>query len=200
MNKKDKKLIEKSVMAIADGVVSKIPGLDVAWNLSKALFEAGMELRQERALEFVEMIKDNPDIFIKKILKEKSFQDGFVYTLENYIRERNEEKRAIVKNIFLGFTKAKSKDNYPLEKMIHTTTQLGGKDILVLKDVDFDRVNEKNYQIYGNKDKNVENIYNLINLSLLLNKTGNNRIGPTINAPYVSISRFGKRFIEYIKN
>ena len=197
MQNKDKKIIIKSALVVVDQIASNIPGLNIVLGLSKALFGAGMELRQERVLEFVEMIQKNPNIFIKEILNDKSFQDGFVYSLEKYIRERNKEKRRVLCNIFLGFTKSENKDVYPLEKMIHTTTQLSELDIEVLKDVDMTKTDYKNYQVYGNEDRNLESIFNLINLGILLNNTVS-RLGP-VNAPFVNISEFGRKYIEYLK-
>lgn len=197
MQNKDKKIIKKSALVVADQIVSNIPALNIAWGLGKALFGAGMELRQERVLEFVEMIQKNPNIFIEKILNNKNFQDGFVYLLEKYIRERNEEKRRVLRNVFLGFTKSGNKDIYPLEKMTHTTTQLSELDIEVLKDVDVTKTDYKNYQVYGNEDRNLESIFNLINLGILLNNTVS-RLGP-VNAPFVNISEFGRKYIEYLK-
>ena len=197
MQNKDKKIIKKSVLVLTDQIVSSIPALNIAWGLCKSLFGTGMELRQERVLEFVEMIQKNPSIFIGEILNDKNFQDGFVYSLEKYIRERNKEKRRILRNIFLGFTKSENKNIYPLEKMIHTTTQLSELDIEVLRDVDMTKTDYKNYQIYGNEDRNLESIFNLINLGILLSNTVS-RLGP-VNAPFVNISEFGKKYIKYLK-
>ena len=198
MQNKDKKIIKKSSLVVADQIVSNIPALNIAWGLGKALFGTGMELRQERVLEFVEMIQKNPSVFIKEILNDKNFQDGFVYSLEKYIRERNKEKRKVLRNIFLGFTKSEYKEIYPLEKMAHTTTQLSESDIKVLKDVDVTKTNDKNYQIYGNDNKNLESIFNLINLGILLNDTGS-RIGP-VHAPFINISVFGSKYIAYLES
>ena len=198
MQNKDKKIMKKSALVVVDQIASNIPGLNIVLGLSKALFGVGMELRQERVLEFVKMIQKNPSIFIGEVLNDKDFQDGFVYSLEKYIRERNKEKRKVLHNIFLGFTKSKYKETYPLEKMIHTTTQLSGSDIKVLKDVDVTKTNDKNYQIYGNDNKNLESIFNLINLGILLNDTGS-RLGP-VHAPFINISVFGSKYIAYLEN
>lgn len=161
-----------------------------------------MKLRQQRVLEWVEMVRDNPSYFAESIVSDPVFQDGFVIALEKYLVERNEEKREICRNIFLGFTKADDMETFPLEKFMHTLSQLSEGDIKTLKDVNINhegmKPNNKNYQIYGNESVNIENIYSLINSGLLLNVTGN-RLGP-INAPFVQISMFGKAFVEYIKN
>lgn len=197
MEDKDIKIIKKSALVVADQIASSNPALNIAWGLCKALFGVGMELRQERALEFVQMIQKNPSIFITQVLNDKNFQDGFVYSLEKYIRERSDEKRKILGNIFLGFSESENKEIYPLEKMIHTTTQLSNLDIEILRDVDLSKKKDLNYQIYGNNNKYLENIFNLINLGILLNDTGS-RVGP-VNAPFVNISEFGEKYVEYLK-
>lgn len=118
MNKKDKQILKDSLLVIADGIASKILGLDIAWGLSKALFEAGLKLRQQRALEWVEMVRDNPSIFSEEILKSENFQDAFVYSFEKYISERNKKKRQIIRQIFLGYTQSADLEQFEIERMI----------------------------------------------------------------------------------
>lgn len=218
MNEKDKIILSDSSTAIIDGalnmadqIVSAIPFLNIAWALSKSLYGAGLKLRQKRALEWVEMVRDNPHIFVEQILVDESFQDGFVYMLENYIRERSDKKRKIAKNIFLGFIKADDKNSFSMEKFVHTLNQLSEKDIEVIKDIDIEKSSikfdtsgnevfkELNYQIYGNAGKNRENIYNLINLGILLDENAGGRVGP-VNAPFVSLSVFGQEFMKFISD
>jgi hypothetical protein len=193
MKEKDKQILKDS----ADVVVSAIPALNIAWGLSKALYGAGLKLRQQKALEWVEMIRDNPGIFTQELLMQEEFQDGFVFALEKYIIERNEEKRKVFKNIFLGYTTTSQKLLFPLEKYIHTLSQLNIVDINVLKDVDTLRT-DRNYQIYGNDSRNLSNIFTLINLGILHNDPSS-RMGP-VDAPFIWISEFGKEFIKYIKD
>jgi hypothetical protein len=193
MNEKDKQITKDTL----DVVASAIPGLSIAWGLSKALYGAGLKLRQEKALEWVEMVKSHPGVFTKEILGQKEFQDGFVYSLERYLMERSEKKRKQFCNIFLGYANSDNKMTFQLEKFIHVLSQLNEEDINVLRDVDISRA-DKNYQIYGNKDLHNSNIYNLINLGILHNDP-NSRLG-SVNAPYVWISEFGKEFVRYIKD
>lgn len=193
MRDKDKQIITDSV----DAVVSAVPGLNLAWGLSKALYGAGLKLRQRKALEWVEMVRDNPSVFTKELLRQEEFQDGFVVALEKYLTERSEIKRKYFQKIFLGYASADQKGIFQLEKFIHTLSQLGIEDTSVLKDIDISR-QDSNYQIYGNKRTHLSNIYNLINLGILHNDTGS-RIGP-VESPFVYISEFGKEFIQYIQN
>jgi len=195
MKDTDKQLLKDTAMVVANGIVSLVPGLSVPWGLSKALFNSGMQLRQSRALEWVEMVQKSPEIFGKELLESKEFQDGFVYSLKEYLIERNEEKRKIFRNIFKGFSKAEDKESFPLEKFYHTLSQLSKQDIQTLKDVN-NPSDDKNYQIYGNEEEHVENIYNLIHQGILTDNTGSRIGGPF--APFVNLSIFGKAFIAYI--
>ena len=195
MNKKDKQILKDTGLVLADQIVSAIPALNIAWRLSKALHGAGMKLRQEKALEWVEMVQVYPEIFTKQLLEQPDFQDGFVFALEKYLSERNTGKRIFLRNIFLGYSQAADRDGFPMEKLIHTLSQLGEVDILVLKDVDVSR-QDKNYQIYGDTDKNLTNIYNLITAGVLHNDPSP-RIGP-IAGPFIWVSDFGKEFIKYL--
>ena len=97
MNQKNKQIAKDSI----DVIVSRVPGLNLPWELGKAWYGAGLKLRQRRALEWIEMIINKPSIFIKEVLENEEFQDGFVFALEKYIRERNKKKRAYYRNIFL---------------------------------------------------------------------------------------------------
>lgn len=201
LNKKDKILVKDAALAVADSVVAEIakinPAITVAYALCKALFGAGLKLRQDRALEWVEMVRDNPSVFIEDILNDASFQDGFVVALEKYLTERNENKRVIFKNIFLGFTTSQNKQNFPLEKYFHTLSQLNEMDIEVLKDVKDDK-NNLNYLIYGDNETRKENIHNLINEGILFDTTGTRGGYNPANSPFVKISSFGLAFKKYI--
>lgn len=194
---KDKILVKDSGLVFADAIVSSIPGLNIPWNLSKAFFEAGMKLRSKKAIEWVEMVRNNPSHFPCELWSNEKFQDGFVVAFEKYLVERNEEKRRIFRNIFLGFAETDDKIGFPLEKLTHTLTQLSELDIEVLSDVKLDIYGE-NYQIYGNNETRIDNVYNLINLGILINTTGTRGGVDPKNSPFVKISSFGRIYIKYI--
>lgn len=118
MNEKDQQILKDSALVIADQIASNLPGLNIAWGLTKALHGAGLKLRQNRALEWVEMVRDNPSIFSEEILKSENFQDAFVYSFEKYISERNEKKRQIIRQIFLGYAQSADLEQFEIERMI----------------------------------------------------------------------------------
>lgn len=126
-------IMDNLVVAIDTSLNKGVPLLGIAYGLSKGLYGANIKLRQSRALEFVEMIRYNPDIFTKELLETEEFQDGFVYTFQRYLSERAEKKRQTIKNIFCGFSQEKNKPNFKLERLLYTLEQLSIEDIEVAK-------------------------------------------------------------------
>ena len=194
MDEKAKQIVKDSALVLADQIASNI-GLNVAWKLSKAFYGAGLKLREQKALEWVEMVRDNPSVFTKTILQDRKFQDGFVYALEHYIQEKNENKRRIMRVIFLGYTQSQNQDEFEIERMYHVLNILGSEDLEVLKDVNITET--EFHEIYaGISDKN-ENIYNLVNSGILM-ADYSARFGPIV-APFVKITEFGKCFIKFLQ-
>lgn len=113
---KDTELIKKSI----DVVLSEIPGLSIAWGLSKAFYGNAMEIRQRKALEWVTMVYENQQIFTKKLLGNEQFQDGFVGALEDYLRLRTHLKRSIAQKIFISYANAGEQELFDLEKCNNT--------------------------------------------------------------------------------
>tara|TARA_B100000508_G_C11402036_1_gene248827 strand:- start:1 stop:678 length:678 start_codon:yes stop_codon:yes gene_type:complete len=136
MNTKDKQIVKDVALVAADEVVSRVPGLGLAWGLSKALHGAGMKLRQQKALEWVEMVRDHPEVFIEDLLKQEDFQDGFNYALEKYLAERNQDKRDIIKKVFLGFASSEERAQFELERLLNTTSIISLDAVNLLSYID----------------------------------------------------------------
>jgi hypothetical protein len=101
--------------------------------LTRGLYGANIELRQERALEFIETIRNNPTIFTQELLKSQQFQDGFVYTFEKYLQERSEAKRKIIQQIFKKYSIESSKESFELERYVSTLQQVSVDDLVILE-------------------------------------------------------------------
>lgn len=195
-NSKNKNMGEKEKQIASDSldvIISSIPGLDIAWGLSKALFGAGLKLRQQRALEWVGMVRGNLGIFTKLLLEQEEFQDGFVYALERYLMERNDKKRKYLRNIFLNFARSEDKSDFELEKYNNVLENLVEDDIEVLKYVDVKTPNS--YQIFDDQ-KGLENISNLIHAGILINDPAARY--NSSDSPFVYTSNFGRQFIKYL--
>ncbi len=186
-----------TAIAIADEIVSKIPLLNLAWGLSKVVLGAGLKLRQKRALEWVEMVRDNPDVFTEDVLRSEAFQDGFVYALEHFLRERSEAKRKAFKKIFLGFASSEDKDAFPLEKYTSTLAQLTAGDISVLRTLDGDR-KDPNYQVEDPGGAFTQNLYSLISAGILHDRTNGRVYVTDKEAPFISVSDYGREFKAYL--
>lgn len=191
-----RQIITDSAVATIDTVVSSVPGLNIAWGVAQAILSSGLKLRQERALEWVEMIRDNSELFTQDKFNRETFQDCFVYALEKYITERDETKRMYARNIFLHLAEIDDISDFPLERLYLTLGQLSPRDIETLSDVS-DRI-DSNYQVYGTTNKNIENIYSLIQVGVLRENGGSHTIYDGFPAPFVNLSGYGKEFIKYI--
>ncbi len=139
--KRNLRVAKTSTIVVVDNLVSAIdnsinggqPLLGTSWSLLKGIYGASVELRQERAIEFIEMIRDNPSIFTKEVLATEEFQDGFVYTFQKYLNERIAKKRKIIKEVFFGFSSSTLKQDFKLERLLFTLEQLSLEDIEVIK-------------------------------------------------------------------
>lgn len=222
MNEKDKIIVAD----VLDVVVSQVSGLSVAWGLSKALLGAGLKLRQQKALEWVEMVRDNPSVFTEQILEQVEFQDAFVYTLEKFIRERNENKRQAIKRIFLGYIGAADPVLFELERLVSVISTISTEAIELLSYIEREilpemraEYEEHNGQIIERLSVKVEErlgdqkgdhhdtnqlrdtVAELINLGIFRSWTESyNSIGGGGSDMHYNLSIFGRQFLTYVKN
>lgn len=125
----DNNLIKRSAYALAESTVSSTPGLAQAWALSKALYGNALEIRQQRALDWVEAISSNPTAFNKQLVESEEFQDGFVFALESYIRLRSFLKRRIALKVFKDFAVSDNKVEFQLERFNDTLLKISTASI-----------------------------------------------------------------------
>lgn len=225
MNPKDEQITKDVALAVADEVVSQIPGLGLAWALSKALHGAGLKLRQQRALEWVEMVRDNPTIFVESLLVNEDFQDGFTLALETYLTERSRQKRTIIRNIFVGFATAEQRAQFELERLLNTTSIISVNAIQLLAYIDANILPEMEAE-YRQHDGNIiqrlsqkveerlgdqkgerhetnqlrDTVAELISLGIFRSWTeSHNTLGGGGSSLEYNLSIYGKDFLEYIR-
>lgn len=121
----DPNLIKRAL----DAGLSSTPGIAIVWELSKALYGNALELRQQRALEWVEMIRDNPNVFRKDLLESVEFQDGFIVALEDYLKIRTLLKRSMARKIFTDFAVSADKEQFELERYNLTLRQISSSSL-----------------------------------------------------------------------
>jgi hypothetical protein len=225
MNPKDKQITKDVALAFADEVVSSIPGLGLAWALSKALNGAGLKLRQQKALEWVEMVRDNPAIFVESLLVSEDFQDGFTFALETYLTERSWQKRTIMRNIFVGFATAEQRAQFELERLLNTTSIISVNAIQLLAYIEANILPEMEAE-YHQHDGNIiqrlsqkveerlgdqkgeryetnqlrDTVAELISLGIFRSWTESyNTIGGGGSSLEYNLSIYGKNFLKYIR-
>jgi hypothetical protein len=109
-----------------DALVADKPEFLPCWILVKGFYGALFDIKQEEISDFVSFIRENKQFFTKEVLEDKSFQDGFVITFEEYIKQRKQEKRKIIQSIFLGFAEQSSKEDFELERMYDLLNKVSG--------------------------------------------------------------------------
>lgn len=134
----DKNLGKRSAYEVADAIASNIAGVNIAWALVKALSGNALELRQQRALEFVEAIQKDPSTFSSTVVSSEAFQDGFVVALTEHIKIRNFLKRRIALKMFNEFTNSEDKVEFPLERFYDTLSKLSAAGIKTLAFIKFE--------------------------------------------------------------
>lgn len=226
MNKEDKIISKKAALVVANQIASNIPALNIAWGLCKALYGAGMELRRERVLEWVEFVRDNPSVFGLSVLSDIAFQDGFVFLFEQYLVERSERKRKILKNILLGFAKSVNFEEFQLEQFSNMAKSITVEDLEILSIFVDGTVRkwEKNHGTsfgafhsclqyeklmlgkmksltqYENENFTYERFMNLANLGILVQPVGSiGGMGSGYSNDRFRLSDRGRIFIEFLK-
>lgn len=206
----DKELLKSSGIAAVDTVAA---GVDIAlggtplatgaWGLSKALLGRGLALRQKKALEWIEMIRDNPSVFTKQLLETEGFQDSFVTSLEGYIKERNADKRSVLRAIFLDYSAFPEPTSYPIERLNEITKQLTINDAKNFSYIVYLSTEYQPGRAIGEGTGDIESILHLCSLGMLLQDTSprfmsEGKAGPS--SPFVFVSGLGARYYEFIKS
>lgn len=92
------------------------PALVALLSSAYGLFGYFLYYQQDRLNNFVRWMKDNPDAFTEEMIGKQAFQQGFLATLEAYLRVRTEEKMRFVQRVFLGFVKNEDMERFELER------------------------------------------------------------------------------------
>jgi len=116
--------IKNFIIPAIDVLVAQRPEFIPAWILARGFFGSIFDIQQDKINEFVDYIKNNPSIFIKEIVSTEEFQEGFLITFEEYLKQRTENKRKIIQEIFSEFTQSENKINFELERMYDVLNKL----------------------------------------------------------------------------
>lgn len=98
-----------------DAAVSSFPPTAVVWGAIKGGISA---TRTKRAEDFIICIEQNLTL---EQFQDEQIIDGVSLSFEQFIKQRSEEKRKIIKEIFTDFTKSANKEGFELERLYRTT-------------------------------------------------------------------------------
>lgn len=103
--------------AVLNPFFSIHPEWECAFYSAIGLFGIYMAYNQEDVNEIVEFIKEHPDEFRSDKVESKEFKKGFLMFTEQYLKQRLEQKKKILKKIFLSFTVHQEKSKFELERL-----------------------------------------------------------------------------------
>ncbi len=87
-----------------------------------------------RADDFMEQVNKHVGVISETLVKSTEFQQSLLITFDALIRARNEEKRNIIKQIYLsGYVPAEDKKHFELERFYQTVQNLTLEAILFIK-------------------------------------------------------------------
>lgn len=129
MDNKIKKFISGAVGGAFDSAMSIFSGVSIIWGAIKGGVGS---IREKRAEEFILFLQKNINV---SYFKNEQFIDGLGLTFEQYLKQRNEEKRKIIQNIFLGYIFSDDKINFELERMYNLLNQLSIHHFYILKKI-----------------------------------------------------------------
>lgn len=198
--------IKNFIIPAVDILVAERPEFIPAWILAKGFFGFSFDIQQDKINEFVRYIKENPSIFTKEIVDTKDFREGFVITFESYIKQRNDEKRKIVQEIFLGFTRSTNKVDFELERMYDLLDKISISDFKILKAL------EEKQKVFDNNNRTENYEYERIKYLEYLGLVScekeqeveveteyESSDASFIEREIFSISYFGYNFIKFLK-
>lgn len=209
MNEKDKELVKSSGLVTVDAAVAGIdlslgglPLASGAWGLSKALFGAGLQLRQKKALEWIDMVKNSPQMLNIQLLESEEFQDAFVMSLESYIKERSDDKRIILRAIFRDYSSANNPKLYPLERLYEITKQITFNDARNFSLIYSISAEDKHMKKVEIGFEHSESVLHLVSLGLLTQDTSPRYVNDsgTIQNPRVFVSGLGRMYKTFIED
>ena len=166
-----KDFIESIPWWMLDQVFCMTPWINVIWWWMKNAIEGSKNIRILRWIEFFEWIA-NPE-FIKELEESEQALDWLAICFESYTKERSEEKRRIIKNVFLWFSElsGEEKEEFELEKFLNTTKYINELGTVILSIYNKEKIDSTIKSLHNSFQKNPSNKIiqdNIIMLNRLL--------------------------------
>jgi hypothetical protein len=202
MDNKLTKFLSGALGGAFDATMSSFPGIAIAWG---ALKGGVSNIRTKRAEDFILFIQNN---FNLNYFNDENFIDGLAITFDSFLKQRNKNKREIIKNIFLGFSGSENKEEFEIERMYDIVYRISEKQIRLFIEIKKQKKIVILSQEYGeikNYNENYDEYKYLEFLGLVaINQEKNIKTmygGSQIKEEEeVFITDFGSNFIRFILN
>lgn len=134
-----KDFIESVPWWMLDQTLNMTPWVNIVWWWVKNAINWSKNMRIIRWIEFFEAIWIYPE-FLKELEKSEQALDWLALCFEAYTKERTKEKRKILKNLFLWFTKLseEEKEKFEIERLIDITNKITSAELTYLKHLNDD--------------------------------------------------------------
>lgn len=189
-----------SLVAIAGAIHPLLGGVI---GVAAALFGPALIRRAGRVEDILQEIKKRPDVFTSELLANEQFQDGLVFFIEQYIRERNEDKLVIMRQVFGGFVQSDNLNEFPLEEMTDLVSRLRFGDIKLFKIAVVQgnqRENDRSFSL----NYHPFDVSRLIYFGLLMEDRDRNSLAVRDSTNpgflHVWVSPLGKQFANYLED
>lgn len=104
-------------LSILDPFLKNNPEWQLIFYSAIGLYGVYMAYNQEEVNEIVDFINEHPDEFRKEIVESDEFRKGFLIFTEQYLKQRVENKKKILRKIILGYSISSEKSKYELERL-----------------------------------------------------------------------------------
>ena len=209
-------VIKGAIGSAIDIALSTHPVMAIAWGAIKAGVNA---TRKERAAELIVFVEQHCSV---ELFNDPDFVDGLAITFEAFIRERNDEKRRVIQNIFLGFASAEDKESFELERLCETSKLISASQLeaftLFNEQKSIELLRDGRGKAFTHEC--VEDLRSLASLGLVTidlqidveaedemegdEESGTHSTGRLVpvmsKSEFADITTFGTHFLSYIKN
>jgi len=217
-----KHLVIPYATALLGPFLSSHPEWMGIWYSAIGLYGVYMEYNQDKINDLMQTIDENPAIFPKDIVNSEDFKEGFLISLEEFIKARGNKKREIIKRILLGFTSSKDKEKFALERMYDCLDKIGIEHIDLLRFIQNQKFGLKTMSASSKHGmptyvSQYDDIKYLVSLGILSSKNtiemedlnnplgkveifGQNPAKELKQEEWVELSEFGKEFVKFLVN
>jgi len=202
IKKYGKIITENAIIPAAVLVFSGNPLLAGVFFAGTNIYKALVDINKDKVKEFQIFLEENIEVFTKTVVTSKGFKEGLFITFEQYLKERSEEKRKIITDIFLDYSKLdeKSRVSFELERYYNALYIISLDTLLFLID-EIEIEYKKNIKIIdGTKtsnDKAREHYYECASLGIIEIMFVATWGGGSADYHF---SKFGIDFVNRVKN